>query len=202
MRRIWSPHEEETLIRLYPTQRRAEVMEALPGRNWRGILLKAGKLGIRRSLEVAYDVDYRRAQRAAAIRKYQERPELRQHLSRTTLEAYQRGTLRSPLAGMGNGQPPPPHEDLAWIFLEPLGFQRQYCVPSGQPGPPYKLDFGHPDLKIDIEIDGKQHRETRIQERDQGRDEHLSSLGWRVVRISNEAISSVLLETLSKRLPQ
>jgi hypothetical protein len=176
-------------------------MEALPGRNWRAILLKAGKLGIRRSPAAAYDTEYRRAQRAAAIRKYQEHPELREHLSRTTRDAYRRGVLRSPLAWMGNGQAPPPYEDLAWVFLEPLGFQRQYCVPSGQAGPPYKLDFGHPELKIDVEIDGKQHAESRIEERDRMRDQVLASMGWRIVRIRNADITEILLGILARRLP-
>ncbi len=202
MSRIWSPQEEEALLRLYPTQRRAEVMQALPGRSWRAILLKAGKLGIRRSPEAAYDVEYRRALRAAAIRKYREHPELREHLSRTTRDAYRRGALRSPLACMGNGQAPTPYEDLAWVFLEPLGLERQYCVPSGQAGPPYKLDFGHPELKIDVEIDGKQHVESRIRERHQVRDEHLATLGWRVIGIGNADISDVLLGILAKRLPE
>lgn len=201
MPRIWSSQEEEALIRLYPTRRREEIRQALPGRNWRAILLKAGKLGIRRSSAAAYDVEYRRAQRAAAIRKYQEHPELRDHLSRMTREAYRRGALRSPLARMGNGQAPTPYEEVAAVFLEPLGFKREYCVPSERPGPPYKLDFGHPYLKLDIEIDGQQHAETRIQERDQKRDAHLASLGWRVIRIRNHAISAALTMILAKRLP-
>jgi len=202
MSRVWSPQEEEALMRLYPTRRRAEVMQALPGRNWRAILLKAGKLGVRRSPEAAYDVEYRRTQRAVAIRKYQEHPELREHLSRTTREAYRRGALRSPLARMGNGQAPMPYEEVAAVFLEPLGFEREHCVASGQAGPPYKLDFGHPALKLDVEIDGRQHAETKIQERDRARDAYLASLGWRIIRIRNESISAVLLEILAKRLPE
>ncbi|MGC8732901.1 MAG: DUF559 domain-containing protein [Halothiobacillaceae bacterium] len=51
-------------------------------------------------------------------------------------------------------------------------------------------------------MDGKQHVESRIRERDQVRDEHLATLGWRVIRISNADISEVLLGILAKRLPE
>jgi len=201
MSRVWSPQEEEALVRHYPTRRRAEVQQALPGRNWNAIQLKAVKLGIRRSSEAAYDIEYRRAQREAALRKYQEHPELREHFSRTTRAAYRRGVLRSPLARMGNGQAPTPYEQIAAVFLEPLGFQREHCVASNHAGPPYKLDFGHPELKLDVEIDGRQHAETKIHERDRERDAHLARLGWRVIRIRNAAIRDALMELLARRLP-
>jgi very-short-patch-repair endonuclease len=140
--------------------------------------------------------------REAALSRYREHPGLRAHLSAKTKALYRKGILKSPLATMGNGQALPPYEELARIFLEPLGFQSQYTVSSGRAGPPYTLDFGHPDLKLDVEIDGQQHAETRIQERDRQRDAHLASLGWRVIRIRNEPISAMLLEILARRLPE
>lgn len=155
-----------------------------------------------RQREARYGPEWQERMREAALQKYREHPELREHLSAKTKALYRAGVLKSPLGAMGNGQAPPPYEDLAWVFLEPLGFQRQHCVPSGQVGPPYKLDFGHPELKIDVEIDGKQHRESRIHERDRERDRHLASLGWRVVRIRNEDITAVLLDVLAGRLPK
>ncbi len=155
-----------------------------------------------RQREVRYGAEFRERVREGALRKFREHPELREHLSATTKALYRAGVLKSPLAEMGNGQAPPPYEDLAWAFLEPLGFQRQHCVPSDHHGPPYKLDFGHPELKVAVEIDGKQHNETRIRERDRVRDEHLRNLGWRVIRIRNRNISEVLLAVLAKRLPE
>jgi very-short-patch-repair endonuclease len=202
MTRAWSAKEEEVLIRLYPVEPRQEVLKALPGRNWKAIGIKAARLGISRSKDAAYDLETKRRIREAAIERYREHPELRKLHSEKTKLLYQRGILKSPLAKMGNGQEPTPYEELASLFLEPLGFQRELPVPPEEIGPPYKLDFGHPILKINVEIDGKQHRETRIQERDHKRDEHLRELGWRVIRISNKAISSLLIKILSKRLPR
>ncbi len=198
----WTAQEEERLIALYPVAPRREVLEALPGRSWKAIGIRASRLNLRREKEAAYDLETKRRMREAAIKKYREHPELRKRLSSKTKALYRAGVLKSPLAALGNGQPPPPYEDLAWALLEPLGFQRQYCVPSGKAGPPYKLDFGQPDLKIDVEIDGKQHAETRIQERDRERDAQLAALGWRVIRIRNEVIRAALLALLARRLPE
>lgn len=198
----WSPREEEDLIRLYATAPRREVLQALPGRNWKAIGIKASKLGLTRSKEAAYDLETKRRMREAALRKFRETPGLREQLSRRIKELHRRGVLKSPLGPMGNGQPAPAYESLARVFLEPLGFEHQHCVSSGSVGPPYKLDFGHPGLKIDVEIDGKQHQESRIHERDRERDRHLASLGWRVVRIRNEDITAVLLDVLAGRLPK
>jgi len=154
-----------------------------------------------RQQEARYGPEWRKRMREAALQKYREHPELRAHLSAKTKALYRAGVLKSPLGAMGNRQAPPPYEDLAWVFLEPLGFQRQYCVLSGQVGPPYKLDFGHPELKIDVEIDGKQHAESRIEERDRMRDQVLASMGWRIVRIRNADITEILLGILARRLP-
>ncbi len=202
MPRTWSSQEEELLIALYPAAPRHDVMKALPGRTWKAIGIKASRLWLSRSKEAAYDLETKRRMREAAIKKYREHPELRGHLSAKTKALYRAGVLKSPLATLGNGQAPPPYENLAWVLLEPLGFQRQYCVASDHAGPPYKLDFGHPELKLDVEIDGTQHAETRIQERDRERDAHLASLGWRVIRIRNHTVSAALMKILAKRLPE
>jgi len=190
------------LCALYPLAPRGEVMQALPGRTWKAIGLRAMRLDIRRDKSAAYGEETRRKMSEDAIRKYQECPELRKHLSKKTKELYRKGILKSPLASLGNGYGPTPYERLAWVFLEPLGFVREYPVSSDRTGPPYKLDFAHPELKIDVEIDGKQHRETRVRERDETRDQHLASLGWRVIRIANDSITSVLLGILERRLPK
>jgi hypothetical protein len=45
----------------------------------------------------------------------------------------------------------------------------------------YTLDFGHPEAKVDIEIDGSSHKYS--EEHDDTRDNFLRSEGWKVIRI-------------------
>ena len=48
----------------------------------------------------------------------------------------------------------------------------------------YSLDFACPNRKIDIEIDGSQHRvDKRIREHDKKRDAYMAERGWIVFRI-------------------
>jgi very-short-patch-repair endonuclease len=46
----------------------------------------------------------------------------------------------------------------------------------------YIFDYAFPDLKLDIEIDGSQHKQPRLVEHDKRRDEFSRSLGWTVKR--------------------
>jgi very-short-patch-repair endonuclease len=46
----------------------------------------------------------------------------------------------------------------------------------------YRYDFAWPDLKIDVEIDGRQHLEPKVQSKDKIRDEFSRSQGWIVLR--------------------
>jgi very-short-patch-repair endonuclease len=55
-----------------------------------------------------------------------------------------------------------------------------YNFPNGT----YEYDFGFPELKVDIEIDGRQHFTESRKEHDKIRDEWTVSQGWRVLRIS------------------
>lgn len=52
----------------------------------------------------------------------------------------------------------------------------------------YKVDIGHPLLKIAIECDGHSHRTKRIKEVDARQDELLTSKGWIVLRFWNREI--------------
>jgi hypothetical protein len=45
----------------------------------------------------------------------------------------------------------------------------------------YTLDFGHPEAKVDIEIDGSSHKNK--QKHDAERDAFLQNLGWKIIRI-------------------
>jgi hypothetical protein len=52
----------------------------------------------------------------------------------------------------------------------------------------YKLDIGDPDLMVGIEIDGFSHCSRQRQAQDAKKDELLSSLGWTVLRFTNEEV--------------
>lgn len=61
---------------------------------------------------------------------------------------------------------------------ENLLLQKQYPVKS------YRLDFCEPSKQIDIEIDGEQHYVDKvIVEHDKVRDQTLTELGWKVIRV-------------------
>lgn len=170
MRQFWTKREEEALESLYCQGSKTEILDSFPGRTWTAIQTKAERMGLTRDKRIALPYSSRRV------------------ISRKVKAAYDDGRLSSPLATKGVGQPPEPIEDLAAIFLEPLGFQREFCVSRGTHGGPYRLDFAHLRHKIDIELDGKQHKEDRFKERDKVRDHFLRSLGWNVIRISNKSI--------------
>jgi very-short-patch-repair endonuclease len=73
-----------------------------------------------------------------------------------------------------------------WLRNRTFGnykFRRQ--VPIGR----YILDFYCPELRLAIEVDGRQHEEIQIAERDQDRTERLAQMGIRVVRIPNELLA-------------
>jgi len=64
-------------------------------------------------------------------------------------------------------------------------FFNQFTIKYGLSVGKYFLDFALIDRKIDIEIDGVQHlRSAQAIKHDLIRDEYLTSLGWRVYRIS------------------
>ena len=66
--------------------------------------------------------------------------------------------------------------------------QFQVNNPSGQP---YKMDFAIPDLKIDIEADGKIfHEGPEKKARDHKRDTVLANRGWIVLRFTEREIEN------------
>jgi very-short-patch-repair endonuclease len=50
------------------------------------------------------------------------------------------------------------------------------------------VDFGNPEKKIAIEVDGQSHRTVLGHYRDSKKDAKLKELGWRVFRITNEEV--------------
>ncbi|MEW6776693.1 MAG: endonuclease domain-containing protein [Bdellovibrionota bacterium] len=96
-------------------------------------------------------------------------------------------------------------ERLLWRHLrrrEVAGFKFRRQHPIG----PYITDFICLEKKLIIEVDGGQHNETPVIERDQARAEWLESEGFRVLRFWNnevmqnaEGVIEKILETLGVR---
>lgn len=96
---------------------------------------------------------------------------------------------RPPIQG-GNGKPlPVPQQRL----LDALGSQWKAELPIAtkrrQDGYPhcYKIDIANELLRIAVEVDGRGHGCVLVRERDRRKDEFLRSIGWTVLRFSNEA---------------
>lgn len=56
----------------------------------------------------------------------------------------------------------------------------------------YSLDFALLNLKIDLEIDGKQHYTSGGVQHDIKRDAYLESLGWKIIRIPAKELNVIL----------
>ena len=69
---------------------------------------------------------------------------------------------------------------------------------------PFSLDFAYPSLGVGVECDGKiWHEEQDKQQRDQMRDQKLASIGWRVLRFKESALSDhpdAVRDTIYKNL--
>lgn len=106
---------------------------------------------------------------------------------------HSRGNTEGPKIRGGNGQVSEHEEALA----ERLGpkYIRQYAIPTmarskGLDMPTcYKIDFADPESMIAIELDGNSHFSRR--EQDKKKDLFLASLGWTVLRLSNEEVLSM-----------
>jgi endogenous inhibitor of DNA gyrase (YacG/DUF329 family) len=103
----------------------------------------------------------------------------------------------------GNGKLTAPQILLATT----LGWRTEVAIPTGHaPGDAgfpsnYKVDIANSELRIAIEVDGVSHNSKRIRTLDEKKVPKLASLGWRVLRFTNQAVmtdlSSVLLEIKS-----
>lgn len=72
---------------------------------------------------------------------------------------------------------------IVWNLLEPVGYVREFTVVWGPNGhtDKYKLDFAHPFVKVNIELDGPYHLFSK--DEDALRDSRLRELGWKVIRV-------------------
>ncbi|NLE59574.1 MAG: DUF559 domain-containing protein [Planctomycetes bacterium] len=110
-------------------------------------------------------------------------PGVREQVSRTL-----KAIGHAPLERGGNGQFTAPQIQL----LEKLGpqWQPELTVPVGHPRPPglpknLKIDIGHRERKIAIELDGQSHRTATTREADKQKVAFLLRNGWCVLRLSN-----------------
>ena len=69
-------------------------------------------------------------------------------------------------------------------------FLRQYIIAD------YIVDFVSLQKKIIIEVDGEYHSERSQQEKDNGRSERLESLGFKVLRFTNDEVLNQLENVL------
>jgi len=54
----------------------------------------------------------------------------------------------------------------------------------------FELDFSLPDRKLNVEIDGPEHRWVKRRTLDDARDAELGARGWRILRIPNEDVDT------------
>ena len=85
---------------------------------------------------------------------------------------------------------PVPQQILASLFSEAsVEFVVRTLQPRGSGYPSnYKLDLAFPFLKLGIEVDGMSHNTLLMRGRDKKKVELLESLGWCVLRVSNDDV--------------
>jgi hypothetical protein len=123
--------------------------------------------------------------RKHASKRMRERNPMQRPESRAKMRETLRG--RAPTRRGGNGTGLSAAETL---LSNALGWE-PHVVPTGKPRRPgwpthFKLDLANPDLMIAVEIDGRSHGAIERQEQDERKAEFLASLGWTVLRFSNE----------------
>jgi very-short-patch-repair endonuclease len=74
-------------------------------------------------------------------------------------------------------------------YLEGLGFKHNVVGPSQT-----KMDFFHPELKINVEIDGDSYSSIRAMSEDCERDNLLWSYGILVIRVLDNGITPDVVE--------
>lgn len=93
-----------------------------------------------------------------------------------------------------NRKHPTEAESRLWEYLKGrnlhCSFLRQYIIDC------YIVDFVCRERKLVIEVDGGYHSEPRQAEDDAERSQRLQSLGYRVIRFSNEEVLSQLEEVV------
>lgn len=87
--------------------------------------------------------------------------------------------------------------DTVWQWIR----NRQICKQKFRrehPLPPYTADFCCIELKLTLEVDGEDHFTPEGKKKDRIRDEFLSGLGYRVVRIAGYEVLRAGREVLER----
>jgi very-short-patch-repair endonuclease len=97
-------------------------------------------------------------------------------------------------------------ESLFLKYLETNNFQENYLIIREYSVFPYYIDFAFINEKVAVEIDGSQHLKLDVKIKDEKKDDLLRSLGWIVIRISENEIKqdiencfNFILEILKKQ---
>lgn len=91
----------------------------------------------------------------------------------------------------GNGEPTKPQLMLAHALGWPMEVPIATAPVIGEfPSLPhcYKVDVGHPETKLAVEVDGKTHKLKRWRFLDKRKEQVLAALRWKVLRFTNEQV--------------
>ncbi|MEZ5893849.1 MAG: endonuclease domain-containing protein [Parvularculaceae bacterium] len=80
-------------------------------------------------------------------------------------------------------------EKMAWETLRSLRKQG-FAVRRQHPIGPYVVDFAIMKARLVIEVDGSIHRRDDIRDKDELREQRISQMGWRVLRIDAQTALS------------
>jgi len=123
------------------------------------------------------------------------RAESREKMRQTLTEMRHGPTSRG-----GNGREPPQAQSLLWEALNALyhGWEMEFIQKTGELKKQFrlpnhlKIDIANASLRIAIEIDGPSHYSLARKDQDARKEAFLKSIGWRVLRFSNESVTSSL----------
>lgn len=86
-------------------------------------------------------------------------------------------------------------------YLEDRGIDKKYEIEREKSFFPYFADFAFNEIKLVVEIDGSQHESDKERvERDKKKDELIQSLGWKVIRYTEDVVKhdwNLIDETLN-----
>jgi len=156
-------YPKKTLVDLYEDQRKSfRQMNAILGINTRTII----------KLFEFYGIETRKGSEAV-VTQWEDNIERRER--QAILFAYSTAKNRNPTKAEA--------KIIKYFKKLAIEFKFQYPVYK------YILDFAIPDIKLAIEIDDKSHRALKEKKlKDAIRTKRLESLGWRLIRFSNEEV--------------
>ncbi len=126
---------------------------------------------------------------------------MRSEASREKMSQTLKRMHHGPAIRGGNGHGLTACESSLLSHLTHFGFVGHHVVKTGEgrgSGYPtnYKLDLAHRELMVAIEIDGGSHCSLKRRALDEKKTEFLQSIGWKVLRFSNLAVTERLEEVV------